>query len=171
MAQVGASFKITGSGKIVGAINSMICAVEDEGMYGAEFAYEEGDKVLEADVENIDLEGIVGWAEIFREALKENGRSRFSFTVEGVADNDYGVFTAFRLKCTQSAILKREKEFEVVCDEEDFHARQEAVWDAEEENIKALDGIADEEVFDAEYDDGEYDAATDALADSFDEME
>lgn len=41
MAQVGASFKITGSGKIVGAINSMICAVEDEGMYGAEFAYEE----------------------------------------------------------------------------------------------------------------------------------
>lgn len=87
----------------------MICAVEDEGMYGAEFAYEEGDKVLEADVENIDLEGIVGWAEIFREALKENGRSRFSFTVEGIADNDY--------------------------------------------------------------DDGEYDAATDALADYFDEME
>ena len=43
MAQGGASFKITGSGKIVGAINSMICAVEDEGMYGAEFAYEEGE--------------------------------------------------------------------------------------------------------------------------------
>lgn len=46
MAQVGASFKITGSGKIVGAINSMICAVEDEGMYGAEFAYEEGGQSL-----------------------------------------------------------------------------------------------------------------------------
>ena len=67
--------------------------------------------------------------------------------------------------------MKREKEFEVVCDEEDFHARQEAVWDTEEENIKALDGIEDEEVFDAEYDDGEYDAATDALADYFDEMD
>lgn len=34
------------------------------------------------------------------------------------------------------------------------------------ENIKALDGIEDEEVFDAEYD-----ATTDALADYFDEME
>lgn len=59
----------------------------------------------------------------------------------------------------------------MVCDEDDFHARQEAVWDAEEENIKALDGVEDEEVFDAEYDDGEYDAAADALADYFDEME
>ena len=45
------------------------------------------------------------------------------------------------------------------------------MWDAEEENIKALDGIEDEEVFDAEYDDGGYDAATDALADYFDEMD
>ena len=27
----------------MGAINSMICAVEDEGMYGAEFAYDEGE--------------------------------------------------------------------------------------------------------------------------------
>ena len=84
MAQVGASFKITGSGKIVGAINSMICAVEDEGMYGAEFAYEEGDKVLEADVENIDLDGIVGRAEIFRELLKKTDAAGFPLLWKGL---------------------------------------------------------------------------------------
>ena len=94
--------------------------------------------------------------------------------VEGVADNDYGAFTAFQIKCTQSMISKKENDFEIEFDEDvanDLNSRQEAVWDAEDAAMEALGNIAEEIIADAEYDSDEYDAANDALADYFDEIE
>ena len=83
MAQIGMSFTVKASKKMLGAIHSMAVAIEDEGFYGAEFDYEEGGTSLEANVENLDLDGLLGWVAIFQAALKENGRNRFSFTLEG----------------------------------------------------------------------------------------
>ena len=174
MAVVSTSFTVKGSKKIIGAINSMAVAIEETGFYGADFDYEEDSSLFEATVENLDLDGLLGWVVIFQTALKENGRNRFSFTVEGIADNDYGSFTAFQIKCTQSMISKKENEFEVTLDEEvadDFNARQEAMWDAEDEAKEALGSVAEVLVSDAEYDSDEYDAANDALAEYFEEME
>ena len=112
MSVVSISFTAKGNKKIVGAINSMAVAIEETGLYGADFDYEEGSSSFEASVENLDLEALLGWVTIFQTALKENGRNRFSFTMEGIADNDYGAFTAFQIKCTQSMISKKEKDFE-----------------------------------------------------------
>ena len=174
MSVVSTSFTAKGSMKIVGAINSMAVAIEETGFYGADFDYEEGSSLFEASVENLDLEGLLGWVTIFQTALKENGRNRFSFTIEGIADNDYGAFTAFQIKCTQSMISKKENDFEIEFDEDaanDLNSRQEAVWDAEDVAMEALGNIAEEIIADAEYDSDEYDAANDALADYFDEIE
>ena len=171
MAQIGMSFTVKASKKMLGAIHGMAVAIEDEGFYGAEFEYEEGGSFFEANVENLSLDGLLGWVAIFQEALKENGRNRFTFTVEGVADNDYDSFTAFQIKCTQSAISKKEKEFEVEMDEDDFNDRLEAIWDAKDENLQELENLADETVADVEFDSDEFDAAYDALTDYLEEME
>ena len=174
MAVVSMSFTVKGSKKIIGAINSMAAAIEDIGFYGADFDYEEDGSLLEATVENLDLDGLLGWAVIFQTALKENSRNRFSFTIEGIVDNDYGSFTAFKIKCTQGVISKKVNDFEVTLDEgtvNDFFARQEAMWDAGDEAKKALDTVAEDLVSDAEYDSDEYDAASDAVAEYFEEME
>ena len=171
MAQIGMSFTVKASKKMLGAIHSMAVAIEDEGFYGAEFDYEEGGTSLEADVENLDLDGLLGWVAIFQAALKENGRNRFSFTVEGVADNDYGLYTAFQIKCTQSVISKKEKEFEVEIDEDDFNDRLEAIWDAKDENLQELENQSDETVLNVEFDSDEFDDANDALAEYLEELE
>ena len=71
-------------------------------------------------------------------------------------------------------ISNKENDFEVTLDEEvadDFNARQEAMWDAEDEAKEALGSVAEVLVSDAEYDSDEYDAANDALAEYFEEME
>lgn len=39
MAQIGMSFTVKASEKMLGAIHSMAVAIEDEGFYGAEFDY------------------------------------------------------------------------------------------------------------------------------------
>ena len=67
-----------------------------------------------------------------------------------------------------------EKEFEIVIDEDaadDFHSRQEALWDAKEENMQVLSTLADETVMDMEFEADEFDAANDALAEYLEEME
>ena len=171
MAQIGMSFTVKASKKMLGAIHSMAVAIEDEGLYGAEFDYEEGGTSLEANVENLDLDGLLGWVAIFQAALKENGRNRFSFTLEGVADNDYESFIAFQIKCMQSTISVKEKEFEIDIDEDDFIARLEAMWDAKDENLQALNTLADRTVMDVEFDSDEFDAANDALAEYLEELE
>lgn len=171
MAQIGMSFTVKASKKMLGAIHSMAVAIEDEGFYGAEFDYEEGGTSLEANVENLDLDGLLGWVAIFQAALKENGRNRFSFTLEGVADNDYESFIAFQIKCMQSTISVKEKEFEIDIDEDDFIARLEAMWDAKDENLQALNTLADRTVMDVEFDSDEFDAANDALAEYLEELE
>jgi len=166
MAQVNMFFTVKASKEILGAIHSMAVAIEDEGFYGAEFEYEEGGSSFEANVENLDLEDLLGWVAIFQMTLLENGYNRFAFTIEGTADNDYDSFTVFQIKCTDSAVSKKEKEFEIDIDEDvenDFIAREEAIWDAKEENLQDLNLLADEIVVDVEFDMDEFGAANDAL--------
>lgn len=71
MAQVQTSFSVSGNKNIVGAINRMLEAIEDEFIYGAEFDYEEDASSMEASVENIDLNGVLSWAALFQTALKK----------------------------------------------------------------------------------------------------
>ena len=65
----------------------------------------------------------------------------------------------------------KEKEFEIDIDEDDFNARQEAMWDAKDENLQALNTLADRTVMDVEIDSDEFDAANDALAEYLEELE
>lgn len=172
MAQVKTSFSVSGNKKIIGAINRMLEAIEDEFIYGAEFDYEEDASSMGANVDNIDFEGVLGWTALFQTALKENGRKKFSFVIEGTADNDYGEFTAFYIKCTQSSISKKEHDFEIEMDaDEDFTDRQEKIWDAEDEAKEALIGIEEESISEIDYDSEEYDIAVEAAEEYFEELE
>lgn len=174
MAEVSISFSVKGNKKIIGAINSMMMAIDEVGFYGMDIDYEEDGSILEATIENLDLDTLLGWVTIFQTALRENGKNKFSFAIEGILDNDYDSFIAFQIKCTQSTISKKENDFELVIDEEfenDFNARQEAMWDAKDEAMEALENVSEDMMADMEYDSDEYDAANDAVAEYFDEME
>lgn len=172
MATVSISFTAKGSKKIVEAIHNMAIAIGDTGFYGTDFDYYEEDSSLDAWIENLDLDSLIGWVTIFQTALKENGRNRFSFTIEGIADNDYGFFIAFQIKCTQSMISKKEYDFEIELDEKnDMNTRLKVRCNAEDEAMKKLEDVSETFITDAEYDSEEYDAANDALAEYFEEME
>jgi len=172
MAVVTTSFSAEGSEMILGAINAMAEAIGDAGFYGADLDYDDMTPAFEATVENLDLEGMLGWAAMFRTALRENDVEDLAFTLEGVADQDYGAYTAFEICCTEGVLTRKTFDFEVTTDKDaDFDARQEALWDAEDDAKKALADVAAVPLADVDYDPDEYDAASEALADYLDEQD
>lgn len=111
-----------------------------------------------------------GWAALFRSVLKENGINKFSFSIKGDCDNDFGNFTAFLIKCTQDSITKKEYSYDA--DPGDLEDDEE-IWFDEETADKAQEVMRemDEQIVtEEEYDSTEYDVAYEAAEEYFEEI-
>ena len=130
MAEVSISFTVTGNKKILKEVQEILTQIDEDEFVGMDVRLKKDGLHVYADA--VDVEMLKDWTVQFQEELCEEHSDSFSFSINGVLDNDYCTYIAFEFVCNEESIKCREY------DEMDDDERMDIYEEEEKEALKEL---------------------------------